>query len=420
MEIINKIEESNKYVTKFSIFIVFLLIYYNNESFPSIILKSPIPSILLLLLVFGGFFLYKVISKNRKINLEASILVIILIASLLITMITTQDYSGGFLKIMIGLIIGYMLSHFLSIYQFTASYVRVMLFIAIYSLCVTYVLRPIVFGLPSVVAPIFTNDAGFSFINLHFSMVLNEPYYFRNFGIFREPGVYQFFINIALIFELFFKRGRINGVTILIFCITSISTFSTVAFISTFVILFSSILVSNRTSKAFNKLNRKIIASTLLILLFSILIVLVTSENFSAMMTSTMEKLTQRESSFQGRIVAVLANLSFWIENPFFGHGIEALGSSVRGHMLSKFNFSTAHNTSTTGAMLVSFGIVFTFFTVYGLFRFLEASKVNKIVIIMMFLVVMFCINTQLFIYNEVLYTLILYGYQGVKLKRVR
>lgn len=75
-------------------------------------------------------------------------------------------------------------------------YVAVLCFLAACSLVICCLLRPLI--LHGVITP-GSIPNGYGYYNFYFGVFCKEPaLYNRNFGIFREPGVYQFFLILAL------------------------------------------------------------------------------------------------------------------------------------------------------------------------------------------------------------------------------
>ena len=84
------------------------------------------------------------------------------------------------------------------------------------------------------------NTSGMSFYNL-FIVVIPKIYYYssimvRNFGLFREPGVYQMYIILALIIQLFIFSKPNLKITIM-YILVLISTFSTTGYIALLLLL---------------------------------------------------------------------------------------------------------------------------------------------------------------------------------------
>jgi hypothetical protein len=412
----NKRENS---ISILSIFIVAIVIFYNNETFPSIYFNGPFESIFYVWTILAVFLIYSILFKGKKVNVKLSIVLLILITLILITMLLNQDFSFGFAKIILGLLIGYMMAHLITIKEFTASYVRVILILSIYSLLVMYLIRPLIFSMSIPIFPLFYNSAGLPFIDTKFAVVLYDPNFYRNFGIFREPGVFQIFLNFALVFELFFKKSKINMFTIMILCLTIISTFSTPGYVSAALIISSYILFSGNNFSAINLgKEKKILISFVFTLILMCFLFYSSSEHFRYLVTYTMEKLTNQESSYQGRTVAIISNLTIWLNNPLFGNGIVSGMHQTLELMQNNSRFSVSHNTSTIGALLVVFGSVFTTIFIVYLYKLLSLIKYGKITISFIFIAIMLSINTQLLIYNELLYTIFVFGVLGENLNK--
>lgn len=102
---------------------------------------------------------------------------------------------------------GVMIVGVLPIKDFVRYFEKVMFFLAIYSL--------ICFGIANVSTeivrkfPVMTNIADVEFycmgltVFTKYSMI--DSFFLRNYGVFREPGVYQMFLNFALCCYLFCK-----------------------------------------------------------------------------------------------------------------------------------------------------------------------------------------------------------------------
>ena len=105
-----------------------------------------------------------------------------------------------------------------------------MTFVCAYSLVAMYIFKPIIMS-NNIDYPTIVNSVNNIFYNFGIAFVLKSEYYIRNFSFFREPGVYQTFIVLALVFLLFCKNLEENKIkkigSSLLFIITIVSTFST-------------------------------------------------------------------------------------------------------------------------------------------------------------------------------------------------
>ena len=385
-----------------SFFLIFALIFYNNETFPSITYNGPLETVVLLAIIISIFFLFKILIKDKKINIKSNFIILGLICLILVTMLLNLDFRGGYLKIILGLLIGYMMIHIISFENFIEIYIKVLFILALYSLIVTYLIRPITFNMPQAIFPRFYNMVGLPLIDARLSVVVNMQNYFRNFGIFREPGVYQIFLNFALFFELFLIKRKINILNVIVFYMAIISTFSTAGYITGLIITMSFILFAK--NKLDDNINRKkglMLVLFLIVLLFLIFIIYLGRNDLLRLMI--------RESSYYGRIAAIKANLVTWIESPIFGKGLtQALLKDVPEKIQNYY--PTLHNTSTIGALLSVFGLIFTSIYLFLIYKLISKSHCKILGKIFIFLAIMITISSQLLIYNELLYTIIIFG----------
>jgi len=148
--------------------------------------------------IFGIVFL-AVNRKNIKEIFTDSRMWIIGLAILvtLFPMVVKQDWQLMYFSIILGLLFAVFLTYFLKLEAVAKWYVVTMCILGVWSLLTAYVLRLFVDnGMVSM--GFVTNSNGVEFYNFVFSIVPDTYVKQRNFGIFREPGVYQFFLLIAL------------------------------------------------------------------------------------------------------------------------------------------------------------------------------------------------------------------------------
>ncbi len=391
-----------------AIFLIGIFVLYNNDTFLSVNHSlRPEPVILLFILLICVTFVREAVSPVRS-DPEALVFVGLMIAATLSTMLLTGDVTGGYFKIILIVLMGWMLSRLVSFGEAISSYILIMVLLSGYSLVMLYVMRPFVEASPHIIFPRFANSEGLPFINARFTYIVDVENYYRNFGIFREPGVYQVFLNFAIMFELFFKKARANLLFLCLLYAGLISTFSPPGYIGG-LFLGAAYMVGARKISYEHK---KRFLVLLVVFIFSVAALFVFNDGFNTIVTESIVKLVARESSFQGRLVAILANLEAWAERPFFGGGITyGLTGLAMQKMLYSFGYSTAHNTSTIGAYLAAFGFFFTLLYIALLIKLIARSGAGVVRDFIMFFVVMLSINTQLLIYSELLYMLLFLGF---------
>lgn len=151
-----------------------------------------------LIIAAGGLFL-AVNRRNLKQILHDRRLLVMAGASLalLLPMVCKGDWQLMYFSVLLGLLLGIFLTCFVSYRQAAKTYVAILTVLGAYSVLAAYVLR---LGVDrgSYSVPVFYNSIGIKFYNFFFSIVPDTYVKDRNFGIFREPGVYQFFLLLAL------------------------------------------------------------------------------------------------------------------------------------------------------------------------------------------------------------------------------
>lgn len=124
-------------------------------------------------------------------------LIALALITALLPMAVKQDWQLMYFSIILGLLFAVFISYFVTLKETARWYVVTMCGLGIWSILTAYILRlPQDMGIVSM-SPV-TNNNGVEFFNFVFSIVPDTFVKNRNFGFCREPGVYQFFILIAL------------------------------------------------------------------------------------------------------------------------------------------------------------------------------------------------------------------------------
>ena len=129
-------------------------------------------------------------------------------AVLLLPMLVKRDWQLMYFSVLLCLLTAVFLSYFLTLRDAAKYYVVIMSVLGAYSVLAAYILR-IGVDRGAYAVPVFQNSMGFEFHNFFLSIVPDTYVKNRNFGIFREPGVYQFFLITALYlnnYEVEWKR----------------------------------------------------------------------------------------------------------------------------------------------------------------------------------------------------------------------
>ncbi len=157
-----------------------------------------------LVLLLGGVFLWTnrkqlpEILKDRRLLLMA-----VSGAVLLVPMLVKRDWQLMYFSILLCVLFPVFLTYFTTSREIAKYYVILLTALGVYSMFATYVLREMVrAGVFTV--PVFHNSNDWPFLNFGLAYAVDWDYWHRNFGIFREPGVYQFFILLAVFLNNYF------------------------------------------------------------------------------------------------------------------------------------------------------------------------------------------------------------------------
>ena len=332
--------ESNR----FYYFLVFFLIYAGSNTIITQVVISTQISIILIASVLLFLFLAKFRINATRSSLKILTALILMMFISLVLNADSENFFGVFI-IAIKILSGFLLFSCFDRVRILKAFCRIMVFFAIASLIVTY-LFPI-FSLEQFF-PVVTNSTGVRFFNCIFSLKIDSYGYFasRNYGIFSEPAVYCYYLLIAAISDIFFFEDSVwKYLSVVILCITMITTLSPMGIVCAFPLLILAFVDMHRTKEV--SLMKK---SGLLLLLIIVVVLLLSNEAVRRGLTFAFQKSDLTSGSGEGRMRAIWLDFAYWVRRPLFGGSLQRL---------TKITATIGHNTSTTGAMFVSFGMFF-------------------------------------------------------------
>lgn len=334
---------------------------------------------------------------------------IILIAVIVIIMTVSSVINGENLRNLIFTIFALVCAIlFISCFDwdsFTKHYVDVMCVLSIVSLIcfVVYMLIPSIRYIALV-----QNNAGNTYSCLFF--YVGGGNFNRNYGLFWEPGAYQTFINLALLFEVCKDKPKIS--TILILIVTVITTYSTTGYLALGLIL---ILLYIRKG-ANSKLKLTITPILFIGFIFAYL-------NQDLLFGSS---LSSGESTVFGKLIrffsdsgvsptlgsegvrfnAIFEVIRAFLEKPILGYGYQGL-------ITRTYEFTLGMNTCTMVNWFAVYGVAYGGIMLSGVVR--TSKKIGNsfwnrfIVFIILFVITM----SENYVNNAVITMLCLYGYYG-------
>lgn len=394
--------------------ILFIVLYVSNDTilFGTNINReyffTKIDIIFTLIICLVVYFVFKKI----KFRLNSIILLFVLLFCIVATGIVNGDLSNFNYQYRIFIIISsFILVHYISMEEFVVAFRRILILICLFSMT-TFILEIIQVDLFNNL-PTVTNTSFYTFYNLGLSFINKYNVVPRNYGFFREPAIFQMFIIIALIFELFYKSSN-NFKVILLFIITIISTRSTTGFIALFIIMVTYILNYNKSVK-FN-LSKIWLSITLIFGFFYLFFstnILYDSEGIG----SVFGKLNSQSGSFISRLASISNNIRMFFMNPIFGIGVTKSNYYFPILTQKYYGLNIEHNTNYALVQFSTYGILFGLIWNYGFLLFSRVISKKKYLNVIIFITL-----NVLFIGSDVstnitISMLMLYGYMNYKNK---
>lgn len=268
--------------------------------------------------------------------------IILMLASMLI------NRSFTFMYITVCFAVGYvfLMTFYYDTNFFWKIFKHTICFLIVCSLIITYMLSE-VFCFETI-----TNIAGLEFNNWILGYVPIMDNYVRNFGIFREPGVYQIFILAALYYNMFVKskEEKLRVFENVVLLIGLLSTFSIIGYIC-FAILLFAYFIENLSlfSKIVNK--KGFWAAIIAVIMICIAIIFLNSDVYW-MVYSMVGKIKNLGLS-NPRVASIIYNISMFIKSPFYGNDIIEILTGV------------AHNTCSLLVLFSVFGFGPAFLYIY-------------------------------------------------------
>lgn len=340
-------------------------------------------------------------SSTKSTRIAISMCLLILFSSFI-----NNDVRMGLLYKMVIILFAAMFSKHISLKLFAYKYCKVISFLAFVSIIGT-VLAMIVPSFYSF-APKITNTAGNVFNNLYVYVVSLDFGSIRNYGIYREPGVYQMYLVLALFFELFIVESY-SIKRIACYIVALLLTFSTTGFISLFLILIL-FQISGEKNRISVKQKRIFGCFVFVVSLYLVF--------YTDMLSSegvVFGKLSNEDDhSSIARMSSITSNIEIWLNNPLFGAGLQSVADQFPLLTLQRYGFPSTHNTNTFLCELATFGIFYFILFVMGIYKFCKNvthTSVEKILLILIMCVL--SVGEKL-TFSPFFYIIIFYGYHYI------
>ena len=281
--------------------------------------------------------------KNTLLDKRMILLLIVTVVHLL-PMFAKRDWQLMYITVLLGSYVAIFMSYFASAREIAKYYVVLMSIFAVYSLLAHSVLRDIADA--GIIQPqIFNNAGSRDYYNLWFAFPTVSELRERDFGMFREPGVYQYFLILALYLNNWrvewkkeWKLWAIN----LILAVSTLGTQSTNGVVE--LVLLAGILFFDKKMYK-NKVILGVFVSAVLAVLGVMIYSIASKSLLYGYLGAVFSKLFTQSDSLTARTASIFANLELFVAHPLFGEKIPVVLHAI------------PHNTSSTLIMFAAFGV---------------------------------------------------------------
>lgn len=220
--------------SQFYVFAVFLLLYINESLYFN---ETKSGTLRFSLSVGVLIFLYLVV-RNIRIDWN-NIVIFAILESLIFCSVLINGFDPVFdLYMMLAVGLAFCVSAVIPFEEFINSYTKVIFFLCICSLIV-YVgclFLPSLFSL----FPNYIWHGGITIKNCVLGLADMSSQNKRNWGIFNEPGMHAFFLNLAMLLEMYYGKKRLKY--IVVYMLTAATALSTTGVISGIILIFAYVL----------------------------------------------------------------------------------------------------------------------------------------------------------------------------------
>lgn len=358
------------------------------------------------LLIFFVVLLLRAIHTNVElINFRIALVLLLVYALIFIQGLVFGGFSYAALYVPIILFYVPFLIYKIMGYQFVSLFVKVMLWIVIFTTPL-WLLQSFIPYFDSFFKTMIELVFPYSWGSVPRSLLLFTPMWadygynvnfgvYRNSGLFHEPGAYGVFLIFALGAQLLSNRGNLN-ITGKIFILALFTTFSTANYIALFVLL-----VIYSLSKIKDVLKKTIVVSLFLV----VSVFIYETQDFLS------EKITNQRQNEQlladqsggiyrgqsGRFFAFITAFDFFQQNPITGRGIiDATSEKATGEMHRESSYIYGPM-----GVLATYGVVFSFIYFFFLYKGLSFAGLKiqqSVLIIGIFLSFLIAVSSQVFV----------------------
>ncbi|QUA54042.1 O-antigen ligase family protein [Aristaeella lactis] len=392
--------------------LVFFLMFFSNDTYlfgsnKNTLFVSLPRYILLLFCLFE--FVYFLRQKSIQKHKKQLVMYCIMLVTFIVISLINKELINRTINKMLFMSGGLFVCILLSFKDYSKAFRNSILLISISSTVLwilSYLIPDLVLQLPRM-----ENTAGVKFATIIFAGLDISTIYspmIRTFGIFWEPGVFQMFINLAILFELFVEN-RPRRVYLIVYCIALLSTFSTTGYIAFLWIVLIYILFGGKNT-TISKANRWFIILPILLI---ILLQIITRTSIGQKVFGKANNL--KEGTTMVRFASFFASISIARSHPLTGVGMENVGTQM--YTITKasdlyFGW-TSQNTNTFLYQFAAHGCIFGGLFLIGSSLFGRVFHKGALFTFSVFILLIIFYIGENYLVSMVPYVFIFYGFES-------
>lgn len=413
------VNNNTKTARRLPLLLVFVTIFFSTDTllFGTNISSTARWIPYFLCVVLALIIAFKEISKRQFFVKDLVFYILVIVAQLGTLIVNDDNFNMTCFRVAM-ITAALMITLNYSFHDYVCAFEKVVIFLACYSL-VVYLLCYISPGLVRYF-PLITNVSGFEYYFVGPCIVSAKTLgneIIKNLGIFREPGVYQIYLIIALCIHLFyFNKLNIKNTTI--FILTVLTTLSTAGFICVILCLLV-YFASKSKGKSEKRFRILLVLSLLICVAFVALAFPQTIDTGASMLFAKLVPDSGAYGSPVARLSSVTSNIEVWKTAPLFGVGLNKTSilfdyyARIQYMDYYSVNITGTHNTNTYLYQLATYGIFYWGIFTLGLFRLSKriTAKSNSLIItILVFVLFLFIYANENLYYSILPLVLMFYG----------
>lgn len=336
----------------FFLYLYALQIVARSTMYTSTILGFQTSQMIMLALVGLGGMVFLV--SNRK-NLKQILTdrrmaaVLVFSAVILLPMLIKRDWQLMYFTILLSWFFAIFLTYFTTVEELGKYYVLILTALSALSLVGLFVLKPMV-HMGWIPGNPFDSPGGWHMFNFGLTFVCDKNLHMvnalRNFGIFREPGLFQTFLFVAIQLNNYTvnwdKPWKMWAVDAVLF-MTLLTTFATGG-----VLALGIYIVFLFFDKGLYRVRRMQILAAAVVAVGMLLLVYALRKggSWAYELIGMVEKFVYRSYSFDARIESVVADAELFVSHPILGAD------------MNEVVYAVPNNTATSAILFAVFGIV--------------------------------------------------------------